>query len=183
MLLNDIKAQVHMLMEEWNLGALESGAPHELCAFIYLLEIIEETEKFVYYRENGKLLGFAGYSKNGSRKHAFRKKSAKEVIKCLYKSKKIKDKQALLNYDETYDYVPEELKDYFDGEVSILILNKKARGKGIGKKLLTDIFTLAKKDGLKNLQILTDDSCSYIILGVMGNFIFIICVICISLHK
>ena len=168
MLLNDIKAQVHMLMEEWNLGALESGAPHELCAFIYLLEIIEETEKFVYYRENGKLLGFAGYSKNGSRKHAFRKKSAKEVIKCLYKSKKIKDKQALLNYDETYDYVPEELKDYFDGEVSILILNKKARGKGIGKKLLTDIFTLAKKDGLKNLQILTDDSCSYYIYEATG---------------
>ena len=168
MLLNDIKAQVHMLMEEWNLGALESGAPHELCAFIYLLEIIEETEKFVYYRENGKLLGFAGYSKNGSRKHAFRKKSAKEVRKCLYKSKKIKDKQALLNYDETYDYVPEELKDYFDGEVSILILDKKARGKGIGKKLLTNIFTLAKKDGLKNLQILTDDSCSYYIYETTG---------------
>ena len=168
MLLNDIKAQVHMLMEEWNLGALESGAPYELCAFIYLLEIIEETEKFVYYRENGKLLGFAGYSKNGSRKHAFRKKSAKFIRKCLYKSKTIKDKQALVNYDETYDYVPEELKDYFDGEVSILILDKKARGKGIGKKLLTDIFTLAKKDGLKNLQILTDDSCSYYIYETTG---------------
>lgn len=168
MLLNDIKAQVHMLMEEWNLGALESDAPYELCAFIYLLEIIEETEKFVYYRENGKLLGFAGYSKNGSRKHAFRKKSAKFIRKCLYKSKTIKDKQALVNYDETYDYVPEELKDYFDGEVSILILDKKARGKGIGKKLLTDIFTLAKKDGLKNLQILTDDSCSYYIYETTG---------------
>ena len=157
-----------MLMEEWNLGALESGAPYELCAFIYLLEIIEETEKFVYYRENGKLLGFAGYSKNGSRKYAFRKKSAKFIRKCLYKSKTIKDKQALVNYDETYDYVPEELKDYFDGEVSILILDKKARGKGIGKKLLTDIFTLAKKDGLKNLQILTDDSCSYYIYETTG---------------
>lgn len=157
-----------MLMEEWNLGTLESGAPHELCAFVYLLEIIEETEKFVYYRENGELLGFAGYSKKGSRKHAFRKKLAKFIRKCLYKSKKIKDKDALLSYDETYDYVPEELKDYFDGEVSILILDKKARGKGIGKKLLTDIFTLAKKDGLKNLQILTDDSCSYYIYEATG---------------
>ena len=92
MLLKDIKAQVRMLMEEWNLGTLESGAPHELCAFIYLLEIIEETEKFVYYRENGKLLGFAGYSKNGSRKHLFRKKLAKFIREQLYKSKKIKDK-------------------------------------------------------------------------------------------
>ena len=157
-----------MLMEEWNLGALESGAPHELCAFVYLLEIIEETEKFVYYRENGELLGFAGYSKNGSRTHVFRKKLAKFIRKCLYKSKKIKDKAALLNYDETYDYVPEELKDYFDGEVSILILDKMARGKGIGKKLLNDIFTLAKRDGLRNLQILTDDSCSYYIYEATG---------------
>lgn len=168
MLLKDIKAQVRMLMEEWNLGTLESGAPHELCAFIYLLEIIEETEKFVYYRENGKLLGFAGYSKNGSRKHLFRKKLAKFIREQLYKSKKIKDKDALLNYDETYDYVPEELKNYFDGELSILILDKKARSKGIGKKLLTDIFTLAKKDDLKNLQILTDDSCSYYIYEATG---------------
>lgn len=26
------------------------------------MEILEQTEKFVYYKENGKLLGFAGYS-------------------------------------------------------------------------------------------------------------------------
>lgn len=168
MLLKDMKAQVRMLMEEWNLGELESGAPHELCAFIYLLEQFEETEKFVYYRENGKLLGYAGYSKNGSRKHIIRKKLATFIKEQLYKSKKIKDKEALIKYDETYDYVPEELKDYFDGELSILILDKKARGKGIGKKLLTDIFTLAKKDGLKKLQILTDDSCSYYVYEATG---------------
>lgn len=88
MLLKDIKAQVRMLMEEWNLGTFESGAPHELCAFIYLLEIIEETEKFVYYRENGKLLGFAGYSKNGSRKHLFRKKLANLLESNYIKAKK-----------------------------------------------------------------------------------------------
>ncbi len=157
-----------MLVEEWNLGTTESGAPHELCAFIYLLEQIEETEKFVYYRENGKLLGYAGYSKNGSRKHLFRKKLAKFIREQLYKSKKIKDKDALIKYDETYDYVPEKLRNYFDGELSILILDKKTRGKGIGKKLLTDIFTLAKKDGLKKLQILTDDSCSYYIYEATG---------------
>ena len=76
--------------------------------------------------------------------------------------------RALLKYDETYDYVPEELKNYFDGEVSILILDKKVREKGIGKKLLTDIFTLAKRDGLENLQIFTDVSCSYYIYEATG---------------
>ena len=133
MLLKDIKAQVRMLMEEWNLGTLESGAPHELCAFIYLLEIIEETEKFVYYRENGKLLGFAGYSKNGSRKHLFRKKLAKFIREQLYKSKKIKDKDALLNYDETYDYVPEELKNYLMESYLFLYLIKKLEVKVLVK--------------------------------------------------
>lgn len=38
------------------------------------MEILEETEQFVYYRENGKLLGFAGYSKNNSKKYLLRKR-------------------------------------------------------------------------------------------------------------
>lgn len=53
------------------------------------------------------------------------------------------------------------MKNDFDGEVSILILDKKYRGKGIGKKLLTELFDLAQKDNIKNLQILTDESCNY----------------------
>ncbi len=53
------------------------------------------------------------------------------------------------------------MKDHFDGEVSILILDKSYRGKGIGKKILLQVFELAKKDNMKNLQILTDESCSW----------------------
>lgn len=32
------------------------------------MEILEETEQFVYYRENGKILGFAVYSNENSKK-------------------------------------------------------------------------------------------------------------------
>lgn len=39
------------------------------------MEILEETEQFVYYRENGKMLGFAGYSKYNSKKHSYMKRS------------------------------------------------------------------------------------------------------------
>ena len=42
-----------------------------------------------------------------------------------------------------------------------MIVDKKYRGKKIGKKLLLDIFELAKKDNMKNLQIVTDESCNY----------------------
>lgn len=164
----DMKQAVRLLEKEWDLGEKESGASRHLCAWIYLMEILEETEQFVYYRENGKLLGFAGYSNDKSKKHILRKKFYSFIKKQLYKSKEIKDIKALHEYEDNYYYVPDELKNHFDGEVSMLIIDEKIRGKGIGKKLLLELFELAKKDKMKNLQILTDDSCSYYIYESLG---------------
>ena len=161
MKIKDMKQAVELFINEWDLGEKESGASRKLCAWIYLMEILEETEQFVYYRENGKMLGFAGYSNENSRKHFIKKKLYHFIKNQLYKSKEIKDLNALKEYEDNYYYVPAELKNYFDGEVSMLILDKNCRGKGIGKKLLLEVFELAKKDKMKNLQILTDESCSY----------------------
>lgn len=163
-----MKQAVKLLASEWDLGEKESGASRKLCAWIYLMEILEETEQFVYYRENGKMLGFAGYSNEKSKKHLLKKKFYNFIKKQLYRSKEIKDVNALKEYEDNYYYVPDELKNYFDGEVSMLILDKNCRGKGIGKKLLLEIFELAKKDQMKNLQILTDESCSYGIYEKLG---------------
>ena len=163
-----MKQAVRLLENEWDLGEKESGASRHLCAWIYLMEILEETEQFVYYREKGKLLGFAGYSKDSSTKHTLKKKFYTFIKKQLYKSKEIKDIKALHEYEDNYYYVPDEFKNYFDGEVSMLIIDKKLRGKGIGKKLLSEVFELAKKDNMKNLQILTDESCSYYIYESLG---------------
>lgn len=168
MKIKDMKQAVGLLEKEWNLGHKESGAPKHLCAWIYLFEILSETEQFVYYRENGKLLGFAGYSNDKSKKHILRKKFYSFIKKQLYKSKEIKYIKALHEYEDNYYYVPDELKNHFDGEVSMLIIDEKIRGKGIGKKLLLELFELAKKDKMKKLQILTDDSCSYYIYESLG---------------
>lgn len=168
MTIKDMKQAVKLFENEWNLGEKESGASRRLCAWIYLMEILEETEKFVYYRENGKLLGFAGYSNNKSKKHLLRKKFYKFIRYQLYKSKEIKDLKALKKYEDSYYYVSNNMKNYFDGEVSMLILDKNCRRKGIGKKLLQEVFELAKKDNMKNLQILTDESCSYEIYEKLG---------------
>lgn len=168
MTIKDMKQAVKLLENEWDLGEKESGASRHLCAWIYLMEILEESEQLVYYRENGKLLGFAGYSKNNSKRHLFKKRFYTFIKKQLYKSKEIKDINALKEYENNYYYVPDELKDYFDGEVSMLIIDKSLRGKGIGKKMLSEIFELAKKDNMKNLQILTDESCSYYIYELLG---------------
>lgn len=168
MTIKDMKQAVKLLENEWDLGEKDSGASRRLCAWIYLMEILEETEQFVYYRENGNLLGFAGYSNDKSKKHLLRKKFYKFIRYQLYKSKEIKDLKALKEYEDNYYYVPNNMKNYFDGEVSMLILDKNCRGKGIGKKLLQKVFELAKKDNMKNLQILTDESCSYEIYEKLG---------------
>ena len=72
----------------------------------------------------------------------------------------IKNKKGLKNYYKTYDYAPLEVKKKFDAEITILILDKQARGLGLGKKSLDEICRRAKKSGAKNLRIDTDDSCN-----------------------
>ena len=66
----------------------------------------------------------------------------------LYKSKDIKDLDALKVYENNYDYLPKELENYFDGEVSILIVDKDYRGKNIGQKLLIELFKLCKENAI-----------------------------------
>lgn len=164
----DMKQAVKLLDKEWNLGKMQAETTSDICAWIYLMQVLEETEQFVYYRENGKLLGFAGYSKINSKKHRLKKKFYTFVKNRLYKSKKIKNLEALHEYENNYDYMPQDMKIKFDGEVSMIIIDSSLRGKGIGKKLLSDVFELAKKDNLKNLYIYTDDSCSYYIYETLG---------------
>ena len=158
---SEMKQAAKLLANEWNLGKRECGATGDTCAWIYLFSVLEESERIVTYKEGRKLVGFAGYSKNDSKKHLLKKNIYRIIKNKLYNSKDIKDLNALKEYENNYDYLPQELKDYFDGEVSILIVDKNCRGKNIGKNLLLQVFELAKKDNMKNLQILTDESCNY----------------------
>jgi len=157
----EMKQAVDLLYDEWNLGKKESGATGKICAWIYLFDCLKDSEKIITYKDNNKLVGFAGYSNNKSKKHNLRKKFYTLIKNRLYKSKKIKDLNALKEYENNYSYLPKELENYFDGEVSILIVDNNYRGKGIGKKLLLNVFDYAKKDNMKNIQILTDESCNY----------------------
>ena len=158
---NEMKQAVNLLANEWDLGKKEAGAEGNICAWIYLMDLLEESEQIVTYKSGNKLIGFCGYSKQSSHKKIVKKKIYKIIGNILKKSKKIKNKDAINKYYNNYNYVPEELENYFDGEVSILIVDKNYRGKNIGKKLLFEIFEMAKKDNMKNLQILTDESCNY----------------------
>ena len=158
---NEMKQAVKILSKEWNLGKKEAQADNDICAWIYLFDILQESEKIIKYKDGNKLIGFCGYSKENSNKHIISKKFYRFIKNKLYKSKSIKNLKAFKEYESNYNYLPEELKGYFDGEVSILIVDKNYRGQKIGKKLLLDVFELAKKDNMKNLQIATDEACNY----------------------
>ena len=157
----DMKQAVNLLQNEWNLGKKESEASGNICAWIYLMEILEESEKIVTFKEGNRLVGFCGYIKINSNRYKIRKKIYHLIKQILYKSKKIKDANALRQYHDNYEYYPKELENYFDGEIAILIVDKKDRGKNIGKNLLLQTFELAKKDNINRLQILADESCDY----------------------
>ena len=160
--IKEMRQAVKILGEEWNLGKKESGAEGNICAWIYLMGILEESEKIITNKENDELIGFCGYAKWNSKKHLLRKKLAKIIKNRLMNSKKIKNKDAIKKYDENYGYyAPKEIEKKFDGEISILIVKKEYQNKGIGSKLLLEVFKLAKEDGLKRIQILTDESCNH----------------------
>ena len=157
----EMKQSVDILYEEWDLGKTPSRSKGKVCAWIYLFEILEETEKIVIEKENGKVIGICGYAKWNSKKHIIRKKLFHILKTILILSPLVKDKKAIYKYNNDYDYTPEELVNYFDGEISILILNSDYRGKGIGKKMLSQVFEYANNDNMKNIQILTDESCNF----------------------
>ena len=148
---SEMKQAVKLLANEWNLGKKECGATGNICAWIYLFTVLEKSEKIVTYKNGRKLVGFSGYSKDNSKKHLLKKKFYAIIKNKLYKSKDIKDLDALKTYENNYDYLPKELENHFDGEVSILIVDKDYRGKNIGKKLLLEVFKLAKKDNIIRL--------------------------------
>lgn len=164
----DMKPAADLLAREWNLGKKECGASGSICAWIYLMDILKTTEHMEVFKLNGRLVGFCGYSNADSHKHRLMKKLYAHAEKALFHSRKIKDKNALHEYYDNYDYLPKEMYADFDGEITILIVSSEFRGKGIGKYLLSKAFERAAQEGMKNLMILSDESCSYGFSESMG---------------
>ena len=84
---NEMKQAVNLLAEEWNLGKRESEAEGNICAWIYLIDLLEESEKIVTYKDEKKLVGFCGYSNKSSHKRLIKRKIYKTIGNILRKSK------------------------------------------------------------------------------------------------
>lgn len=152
---------VDMLYKEWDLGKTASKARGKTCAWIYWFEILNEAEQIMIEKNERNVIGVCAYSKWNSKKYIIRKKVYGLLKWLLLHSFFVKNKDAMYKYDNDYDYLPKELENYFDGEITILIVDKKYRGKQIGKKLLNKVFEMAASDHMANIQILSDESCNY----------------------
>ena len=142
---------VDMLYEEWDLGKKKSNAKGKICAWIYWFETLSDAEQIVLEKDNKKVIGLCAYSKWNSKKHLLRKKLYSAVKKILINSNLIENKKAMYEYLNDYNYTPKQLENYFDGEISIIIVDKKHRNTGLGKELILEIFEIAKKDNMKNI--------------------------------
>ena len=69
---SEMKQIVNMLYNEWNLGKKEAKAKGKICAWIYLFEVLEETEKVVLEKENNKVIGMCGYANWNSKKYMYK---------------------------------------------------------------------------------------------------------------
>ena len=79
----DAREIVRLLDNEWDLGKKSSGGKKNVCAWIYLCEIMEESEEIVIERKDYKVIGICGYSKWNSKRHLFRKKFYRILKKIL----------------------------------------------------------------------------------------------------
>lgn len=52
---NEMKQAVKLLSKEWNLGKKEAEANNDICAWIYLLGILQESEKIIKYKDGKSL--------------------------------------------------------------------------------------------------------------------------------
>lgn len=81
----EIKQSVDMFYDERDFGKTSSYSKGKVCALIYLFEILEETEKMVIEKENGKIIGICGYAKWNPKKHIIRNMKLMVVVKYMRK--------------------------------------------------------------------------------------------------
>lgn len=164
----EMKDAARMLGKEWKLGKEAAKAKGNVCAWIYLFEILEESEDIVMLKDKNKLIGFGGYVKDDSKRKKWSKGFYHFLKVLLINSPFIKNKEGMIKYLKDYDYTPLDLECKYDGKVSILILDEQYRGTGKGKKMLESIFEKAHKNNIRKLQILTDESCNFNIYEKCG---------------
>lgn len=124
--LRDAQQLVRMIGAEWDLAKRATRAGR-LCDWIYCAEILAvNTDMLVLTANNGRPIGFAGYSQKNARRHVFRRIVWRTVHFVF--SLAVRNRGALREYYDVYNYAPADIARQFDAECDILIVDKCHRG-------------------------------------------------------
>ncbi len=94
------------------------------------------------------------------------KKTTKLSLKFLkyfhlnYLGKKKRTLKTLYNFTKELAPITDAEKNY-ESSVQLFIVSEKARGQGLGKKLMNNFIDVCKKKNIKNTYLLTDRGCTY----------------------
>ncbi len=76
--------------------------------------------------------------------------------------------QQAVREHQAYDQLMHAAQGSFDGEVVLFIVSEEMRGRGVGKKLITDFLELCRRRGLNRIYLYSDTSCNYGFYDRMG---------------
>jgi GNAT superfamily N-acetyltransferase len=94
-----------------------------------------------------------------------------DSIKINFIIKTDKDKNVVKDYMElisTYKKLKNEINRKFDGQIELLAVDEKSRGKRIGKTLVNNFFEHCKENNVKNIYLYTDTKCNYKFYDIIG---------------
>lgn len=157
--IKDMRKFVEMLGKEWNLGKRQSCTKGNVCAWLYAFWILADAKHMYTYEKNNKAVGFCGF---GAYQHPLniRQRMYLMLFNLYRLHPLIIYPKKLDDYYERYEYVPEQLKTPGNGSLSVILVDPKYRGKGIGRKLFEFVISQAEKSGVKKIIIETDESCN-----------------------
>jgi hypothetical protein len=140
------KACMNLLKEQW---PMNDGKPTNIFSWLYLLEILRASKYVFVKTENNNVIGFTGYSKGTSYRFWWN-----IVFHFLIY-------WVWLFYNRKIFYIYEIYNTYrpfiklCDGELTVIVIDKKHRGKQYGAELFQCVCNHAVKQNYKKLLICT----------------------------
>lgn len=133
---------------------------------IYLQSCILESSFSKVAEKRGKVIGIilgnAEKDKNRLRKahnvFSIACSKLKLTVTCKENKETLKE---ISKIRDTYDEIIQGKRDDFQGCMELFIVSKESRGLGVGKALISHLFTYMESLGVKSIYLYTDTICNY----------------------
>lgn len=159
----DSKIIEEIIIEAWNYNELCSPKTAHKMAKVFLSSCLTNQTYTRVALLNNKPIGviMAKDIKSHKCPLKYKLKQAFSIIS-LYLSKEGRNTSKIFsNVDEIDRELLNECKKKYEGELAFFAISSKARGKGVGKKMFSNMLKYMKTKNINNFYLFTDTSCNY----------------------